>query len=151
MPARPVWTVLPVLLLLAGCATTPAQRIAKNQDVFDSFPVAAQARIRGGQIDLGFNPAMVRIALGEPGRKLIRRSAEGEAEIWLYLDHVTSYDRQRVELEGLTVSGPGSIQTIGGGAWINVLQEKEVIRMRVEFKNGAVAFIEELAPPEAKK
>ena len=151
MPARPVWTVLPVLLLLAGCATTPAQRIAKNQDVFDSFPVAAQARIRGGQIDLGFNPDMVRIAFGEPGRKLIRRSAEGEAEIWLYLDHVTSYDRQRVELEGLTVSGPGSIQTIGGGAWINVLQEKEVIRMRVEFKNGAVAFIEELAPPEAKK
>lgn len=151
MPARPVWTVLPVLLLLAGCATTPAQRIAKNQDVFDSFPVAAQARIRGGQIDLGFNPDMVRIALGEPDRKLIRRSAEGEAEIWLYLDHVTSYDRQRVELEGLTVSGPGSIQTIGGGAWINVLQEKEVIRMRVEFKNGAVAFIEELAPPEAKK
>ena len=151
MPARPVWTVLPVLLLLAGCATTPAQRIAKNQDVFDSFPVAAQARIRGGQIDLGFNPDMVRIALGEPDRKLIRRSAEGEAEIWLYLDHVTSYDRQRVELEGLTVSGPGSIQTIGGGAWINVLQEKEVVRMRVEFKNGAVAFIEELAPPEAKK
>ena len=151
MTPRPIWIVLPVLLLLAGCASTPSQRIEKNQAVFDSFPVAAQARIRGGQIDLGFNPDMVRIALGEPGRKLVCRTAEGETEIWLYLDQVTTYDRQRVELDGLTVSGPGSVHAIGGGAWINVLQEKEIIRMRVEFKNGAVTLIEELAPPEAKK
>ena len=32
-------------LLLAGCAT-PEKRIQQNQDVFDTFPVAAQARIR---------------------------------------------------------------------------------------------------------
>ena len=84
-------------LLLAGCAT-PEKRIQQNQEVFDSFPVAAQARLRGGQIDLGFTPDMVRIALGEPQRKLVRRSAEGDAEIWLYLDLVRHYERQRADI-----------------------------------------------------
>ena len=55
-----------LLALMPGCASTPAQRIAQNQELFDSFPVADQARIRGGQIDLGYSPDMVRIALGTP-------------------------------------------------------------------------------------
>ena len=74
--ARSACLALPFLLLLAGCAT-PARRIEQNRELFDSLPVAAQARIRGGQIDLGFTPDMVRIALGEPHRQTLRRSAEG--------------------------------------------------------------------------
>ena len=66
-PLRSACLALPLALLLAGCAT-PEKRIQQNQDLFDSFPVAAQARIRGGQIDLGFTPDMVRIALGDPQR-----------------------------------------------------------------------------------
>ncbi|HPT16510.1 MAG TPA: hypothetical protein PK388_04455 [Kiritimatiellia bacterium] len=136
---------LPLALLLAGCAS-PAQRIQQNQEFFDTLPVAAQARIRGGQIDLGFTPAMVRIALGEPQRKLIRRAAGGETEVWLYVDAVRRYDRQRVDVDGLNVSGPGGLRSLGGSAWVNVEQNKEFVRTRVEFQNGAVAAIEELAP-----
>ena len=136
---------LPLLLLLAGCASTPAQRIEQNQTAFDSFPVAVQARIRGGQIDLGFQPEMVRIALGEPQRKLVRRTAAGDTDIWLYIDSVRRYDRQRVDIDGLSVSGPGGLRSMGGSAWINIEQTMAFIRTRVEFQNGLVTAIEEPA------
>ena len=55
---RSACVLLPLLLLFSGCASTPAKRIEQNQSAFDSFPVAVQARIRGGQIDLGFTPDM---------------------------------------------------------------------------------------------
>jgi hypothetical protein len=141
---RPICFALPLLLLLAGCAT-PARRIQQNQELFDSFPVAAQARIRGGQIDLGFTPEMVRIAFGEPQRKLVRRTPGIEAEIWFYVDTLRSYERQRAELDGLSLAGPGGIRTVSGSAWVNILQEREVVRSRVEFQNGVVVAIEEPA------
>ena len=139
----------PLALLLAGCAT-PEKRIQQNQEVFDSFPVAAQARIRGGQIDLGFTPDMVRIALGEPHRQTLRRSADGEVEIWFYFDSTRRYDRQRVDIDGLGVSGPGGLRSVSGSAWINVEQNREYVRTRVEFRNGVVIAIEEPAPSDKK-
>ena len=129
-------------LLLAGCAT-PEKRIQQNQEVFDTFPVAAQARIRGGQIDLGFTPDMVRIALGDPQHKALRRVAAGETEIWLYFDSIRRYDRQRVDIDGLSLSGPGGRRSMGGSAWINVEQTREFVRARVEFQNGVAVAIEE--------
>ena len=142
--------LLPLAVLLAGCAT-PAKRIQQNQELFDSFPVAAQARIRSGQIDLGFTPDMVRIALGAPQRKTLRRSGAGDLEIWFYLDSIRRYDRQRVDIDGLSLSGPGGLRSLGGSAWINVEQSREIVRVRVEFQNGAVAAIEEpVAEPKPK-
>ena len=41
--------LLPPLLLLAGCVATPADRIAKNPELFAALPVADQDRIRLGQ------------------------------------------------------------------------------------------------------
>lgn len=141
------FALLPLLLLLAGCAS-PEQRIQQNQDLFDSFPIATQARIRGGQIDLGFTPDMVRIALGEPQRTLVRRGGAGDAEIWLYFDLVRRYERQRADIDGLSVSGPGAPRSIGGTAWINTTQEREYLRLRVEFQGGVAAAIEEFVPAE---
>ena len=136
------FALLPLLLLLAGCAS-PEQRIQQNQDLFDSFPIATQARIRGGQIDLGFTPDMVRIALGDPQHKALRRVAAGETEIWLYFDSIRRYDRQRVDIDGLSLSGPGGRRSLGGSAWINVEQTREFVRARVEFQNGVAVAIEE--------
>ena len=149
-PLRSACLALPLALLLAGCAT-PEKRIQQNQDVFDTFPVAAQARIRGGQIDLGFTPDMVRIALGDPHRQTVRRAADGETEIWFYYDSVRRYDRQRVDIDGLSFAGPGGIRSLGGSAWINVEQSREFVRTRVEFRNGAVTAIEEPAPEQKPK
>lgn len=143
-PLRLACFALPLAALLAGCAS-PQQRIQQNQAAFDSFPVAVQARIRGGQIDLGFTPEMVRIALGEPERKVVRRAVAGNAEIWLYVDFIRSYDRQRVDVDGLGVVGAGGRRSIGGSAWVNVEQDREYVRTRVEFQNGIVTAIEEPA------
>jgi hypothetical protein len=137
--------LLPLALLLAGCAT-PERRIQQNQALFDSFPVAAQARIRGGQIDLGFTTEMVRIALGEPQRKLLRRTPGGEGEVWLYLDTTQRYSRQRADIDGINVTSASGRTYTGGSAWVNMLQENEYVRTRVEFLSGMVAAIEELAP-----
>ena len=145
-----VGCVLPLVVLLAGCAT-PAKRIEQNQELFDSFPVAVQARIRGGQIDLGFTPDMVRIALGDPQRKMLRRESGGETEIWLYFDSVRRYDRQRVDVDGLSFAGPGGIRSLGGSAWINVEQIRDFVRTRVEFRNGAATAIEEPVPEQKPK
>ena len=148
-PFRTACFAGPLALLLAGCAT-PEKRIQQNQEVFDAFPVAAQARIRGGQIDLGFTPDMVRIALGEPHRQTLRRSADGEVEIWSYFDSTRRYDRQRVDIDGLGVSGPGGLRSVSGSAWINVEQNREYVRTRVEFRNGVAIAIEEPAPSDKK-
>ena len=136
--------LLPLLLLLGACASTPDQRIQKNQDLFNSFPVADQARIRSGQIDIGFSPEMVRIAMGAPQRQLVRRTPAGEGLVWLYLDTSRHYERQRADIEGLSLTGVGGTRTVGGGAWINILQEREFVRARIEFQNGAVTAIEEI-------
>ena len=149
-PFQTLRLALPALLLLAGCAS-PARRIQQNQELFDSFPVASQARIRGGQIDLGFSPDMVRIALGEPQRKLLRRAPDGDAECWLYLDVIRQYDRQRADVDGLSLSTPGGTRAVGGSLWINVLQEREFVRLRVEFRAGAVSAIEEPLPEKPSK
>ena len=138
-------------LLLAGCATTPESRIHQNRELFDALPVAAQARIRGGQIDLGFSPDMVRLAFGDPHRVLVRRSRTGDSEVWLYFDLVRRYERQRADIDGLSLTGVGGMRSLGGGAWINVMQEREYVRIRVEFSNGAVFAFEELPADPDKK
>ncbi|HXK79847.1 MAG TPA: hypothetical protein PLB42_06675, partial [Kiritimatiellia bacterium] len=102
---RTLGLVLPLALLMTGCASTPAKRIEKNQELFDTFPVAAQARIRSGQIDIGFQPDMVRMALGDPQRKQVRRTAAGSTEIWLYMDTLRRYERQRVDIDGISLVG----------------------------------------------
>ncbi len=95
---------------------------------------------------------MVRIALGEPQRQLVRRSAaEGDTEIWLYIDTTTRYERQRADIDGMSISGPGGSRSFGGSAWINIMMEKDFIRIRLEFKDGRVSLIEQLAPEEPKK
>ena len=144
--------VLPLfsLIVLAGCAT-PEHRIQKNQEFFNTLPVAAQARIRGGQIDLNFTPGMVRIALGEPQRKILRRTLTGDTDIWLYSDSIRSYERQRADLDGLVINSSSGIRSVGGSAWINVPQEREVVRLRVEFQNGSVVAVEEISKESPKE
>ncbi len=141
-PIRSTGISLLLLALLAGCAS-PAQRIKKNQDLFDSFPVATQARIRGGKIDLGFTTDMVRIALGDPQRMRVRRTATDTLNIWLYIDTIQQYERQHADIDGLSLYGPNGGGAVGGTAWFNVLQEKEILKIRAEFKDGRVVAIEE--------
>ena len=128
--------VLLLPLLLSACVSTPASRIAENQDYFDSLPVAAQARIRSGQIETGFTPDMVRLALGEPSRVFVRRQADTPApiEVWLYTAIERRYDRQRIEF--IDLDGPAHRRP--ASAMATIFQEREIPAARVEFLDGAV-------------
>lgn len=129
--------------LLAGCST-PASRIKKNPDVFAAFPEDVQVRVAEGKIEVGYLPDMVYIALGDPDRRYSRQTLSGDSEVWAYVDIYTTTERQRVE-------GPFRYRDVSGGyrtfqdtIWVNVEQQHEYEKLRVEFQNGIVVAIEEL-------
>jgi outer membrane lipoprotein-sorting protein len=76
--------VITSILLLAGCASTPQERISQNQKAFESYPSDVQRKISAGQVDVGFLPEMVTLALGKPGKIYNRADAHGESEVWVY-------------------------------------------------------------------
>ena len=73
------------LVLAAGCST-PETRIQKHPDAFARLTPAQQDMIRKGQVGLGFDETMVRLAVGEPDRIRTRVSAEGATVVWIYAD-----------------------------------------------------------------
>ena len=76
--------LLTLAVTLAGCAT-PARRIAKNPELFATFPEAAQANIQNGIIEIGYTKPMVDMALGRPSRIYSRQTESGIQEIWAYV------------------------------------------------------------------
>jgi len=133
-----------MLLLAAGCAT-PASRIRRNPDLFASFPAAAQELIRQGRIELGFNPDMVRMALGAPDRTYRRTTAAGETLVWAYLGYEIDHDARRlphtiVEVQdsrGHTVSR----RIVTHYPWYRE-RDREYEALRVEFRDEEVVAVE---------
>ena len=134
-----------VLLALvgAGCAT-PETRIRDNPTLFASFPLEVQTKVRQGQIAIGFSPAAVHMALGEPARVYHRTTTQGTNEVWAY----TSYEYRTLP-QYTTVLAPVS------GPWLNsayppgvmlvdVQQRQEYEALRVEFEGDKVKAIEAL-------
>ena len=72
------------LLVLAGCATMPTDRIAQNRSTFDTWPAEVQAKVRAGQVGVGFSEEQVLMALGEPDRIIARTTEQGTAIVWAY-------------------------------------------------------------------
>ncbi len=79
------WFVLAAGLVLAwaGCAS-PASRISQNQSEFDAYPADTQAKIRAGEVAVGFTAPQVRMALGVPDRVYTRTTDTGSSEVWVY-------------------------------------------------------------------
>lgn len=130
------------LLAAAGCATAPSAgadvRIQRNQAFFDSLPLAAQARIRGGQTDIGFTADMTRLALGEPHARFVRRDAAGEREVWLYYGVEHRYERCSIDFIGIHDSRNRLPPNANVG--LSVPYERTVAR--VEFERGLVVAVE---------
>jgi len=129
---------LPALLGLAflSACSTPQTRIESSRTVFEKFPAEIQAKIRAGQIDVGFTPEMVRIALGEPARQLTIKTEAGEAEVWVYRD-----DKPQFSFGfGMASGGPHSAVGLGLATGTGGYEPDE--RVRVVFRLGRVAQIE---------
>jgi outer membrane protein assembly factor BamE (lipoprotein component of BamABCDE complex) len=135
---------LPALLLVAlltGCAT-PAARIRQNPDLFATFSPEAQTLIRQGRIEPGFTQDMVRMALGEPDRRYMRRTQISVTEVWSYTDYYTTIDRQRVQAQFRYRDPRGGIRTATDQVWVDVQQKNEFEKLRVEFDGDVVKAME---------
>lgn len=136
MNLRPL--LLALTVAVAGCASTPASRIDKNPAVFDAWPQAVQARIRAGQVAIGFTTAQARMALGEPDHVLMRVTETGNEEVWSYVSH-----RPRISL-GLGVGGGGGGTFVGGGTTLTSGGRYPDEVLRVIFSGGLVTAVEQM-------
>jgi hypothetical protein len=80
-----VYVILATGLLLAwtGCSS-PASRISHSQSEFNAYPSDIQAKIRAGEVAVGFTAPQVRMALGDPDRIVTRTTTAGASEVWIY-------------------------------------------------------------------
>jgi hypothetical protein len=74
------------VLFSFGCST-PETRIRKNPELFAQLAPEQQEMIRRGQVAVGFNAEMVRLALGEPDRYTTRTDQDGMSEVWHYVTY----------------------------------------------------------------
>lgn len=123
-------------LAVAASCSTPATRISKNAAEFSEWPEAVQEKIRAGQIDLGFTPEQVRMALGNPARTMTRTDADGTGEVWSYRS-----SRPRFSI-GLGVGASSAHTGYGGGVGVTTGGDRHDDDLRVIFVGGRVSAIE---------
>jgi len=125
-------------LLLGGCATVDS-RISRNQVEFNTWPAAVQAKIRTGNVDLGFTREQVGVALGEPDKVYSRKTIDKEQEIWAYFDNRPQF------AIGLGV-GTGLHSGAYTGTMGGVVRDRQRDRLdestRVVFEAGKVVALE---------
>jgi hypothetical protein len=126
---------------LLGCGT-PRHRADKYPALYTSLPADVQANVRQGRIDLGYPKDAVFIALGKPDREYLRVTDAGMTELWSYVDAISYPDRKRVRANVRVRDGQGRYRTASDSVWVEVQNEREYERLRVEFKEGRVSAIE---------
>ena len=131
------------LLAAAGCAT-PAARIKANPQLFASFAPDVQAKVRQGEVALGFSRDAVRMALGDPARIYRRATTNDVNEVWAY----TAFD-YRTTPQYATVIAPVTDPSpnaafVPGVVLVDIQQRNEYEVLRVEFAGDRVTAIEAL-------
>lgn len=132
------YTLVLLALLLAGCASSSNSRISQNQAQFSSYTPGEQAMIKAGQVAVGFDQDMVRMALGDPSRETTIDTAGGKQIAWEY--------RQIKPSIGLSVGGGigtgGSGVGIGTGVGVRPDRSRLLKRIVFDRHTGKVAKVE---------
>jgi hypothetical protein len=134
MRTIPAFLALLAVLVLSACST-PESRISANQAAFDTLPPEAQQKIRNGQVDVGFTPEMVLMALGEPTKKYVRQTEHDAVEVWSYIKTSPQFSIG----VGAGSYGGGSSSGVGVGTTTGGEVDEKV---RVEFRGGRVSVAE---------
>lgn len=132
-------------LLVTGCSTTPTSRIERNQALFNTFSPEVQTKVRDGEVDVGFTPEQVRVAWGNPSRRLEEKDINGSQEVWVYARNESKYAHVR---DPFFYGGynrryrRGGVYNGGlyGGDLVRVKQTVEV--GRVTFQDGVVSNVQ---------
>ena len=122
-------------LMLVGCSTTQS-RIAQHQSAFDQLTTEQREMVMKGQIDIGFTPAMVYMALGSPHRKIQQKTMDGESTGWVYLQTKTEF---------FTMDYSGTLRCTHGRSTIEPLTGTRQVpyeAARIRFVKDRVSSIE---------
>jgi hypothetical protein len=133
---KPRLALVALLFVLAGCATTSADRIAQNQSAFDSWPAEVQAQVRAGQVAVGLTEDQVRMALGDPERVVSRASEKGITMIWAYPQRGSHFSF------GFAMGGGSGRSGYGAGVAMTDRPYFSGDALHVEFMDGRVVVIE---------
>lgn len=130
--------LLPGLMLCAllSACSTPDSRIDSNRAAFDKLPAEVQQKIRAGKVEVGYTPAMVKMALGEPTRTLTRKTESGDAEVWVYTE-----SKPQISL-GFGIGSGGRHSGGGVGVATGTGGRDDDEKARVEFRAGLVTSVE---------
>jgi len=131
--------VITSVLLFAGCSSTPQDRISENKALYESFPADVQRKVSAGQVDIGFTPDMVRLAMGKPHKIFNRADAHGESEVWVYAKSKPQFSFG-VGVGGYSGGYGGGTSTGVGVSTTTAPDEGEY--MRVVFQDGRVTGVE---------
>lgn len=132
-------------LLLAGCSTV-SSRIDEKAAVFNSLDPQTQARIRQGLVDVGFTQDMVYMALGRPNSTREQQSSQGLQTTWVYNTYWQEYEgRQLVgyHRQAYFDERARAWRVYYQPVHANIYSEREEEYIRVMFKDGKVAAIEQ--------
>lgn len=124
-----------ISLSLAGCSTVDS-RIHDNQSSFNAAPATVQAKIRAGQVDVGFTADQVKMALGKPDRVYTRTTAEGSSEVWAYADKGPSFSF------GVGMGSYSGSSAVGTGIAVGTGGDRRDDKVRIVFVGGVVRAIE---------
>lgn len=132
------------LVCITGCVSTPAKRIARNPELFASFPPEVQEKVKRGEIALGFDREMVRLALGNPYRRCERQTENKVVEVWSYVRPCLRWSTDFLPVEYWYIDHRGRLRIRYDWAWVRTERPCEQEVLRVEFADGKVSSIERL-------
>src|SRR4051812_8717344 len=83
MKHRPSFSVLLLLAagMAGGCASSQMNRIDRNRDIYETWPIDIRQSVLDGKVEAGMNADMVRVAWGEPSEVAVSPAGD---EIWVY-------------------------------------------------------------------
>lgn len=146
---NPMKTLIAALTVLVGilltACSTPGSRIRRDPSAFQRATPAEQELIKHGKVALGFDEAMVLLALGKPTRVREKTDSSGRSAIWSYFDYEPSYGYGRYAHGGWGEYGHGGWGAYGHGlhAYSPAYPYRSWReRARIVFREGQVIAIE---------
>ncbi len=131
-----------MVLLAAGCASSPMSRIDANRALYESWPFEIQEAVLNGRVVVGMTPEMVSVVLGKPSEVMAREGKKGPEEVWIYKTSggLNLLKNSNISLGG-NIGGVGIGGPIGGGVPLGsggggsepVEDQQDVV-----FQNGVV-------------
>jgi len=124
------------LLGLSACATSPTTRIENDPATYARSSKQEQAKIRSGEVAVGFSREQVRMSLGDPSSVTTRTTDRGVSEVWSYHETGPRFGF------GVGVGGGGGGVGVGVGSGA---QRTDEPKMRIVFEADRVASVERKA------